>query len=50
MTYVAQFMAALSGASTFTKAKQIQDKYNQSLNGTAKAEDKARGALLELLK
>ena len=45
MTYLAQFIAALSGKSTFTRAKQIQDKYNQSLNGTAKAADKARGAL-----
>lgn len=45
MTYVAQFIAVLGGKSTFTRAKQIQDKYNQSLNGTAKAADKARGAL-----
>lgn len=45
MAYVAQFIAALAGKSTFTKAVQIQDKYNKSLNGTAKAADKARGAL-----
>lgn len=45
MTYVAQFIAALTGKSTFTKATQIQDKYNKSLGGTAKAADKARGAL-----
>lgn len=45
MTKLAQFIAVLGGKSTFTKAKQIQDKYNQSLNGTAKAADKARGAL-----
>lgn len=45
MTYAAQFIAALTGNSTFTRAKKIQDKYNQSLNGTAKAADKARGAL-----
>lgn len=45
MTYVAQFIAALTGSSTFTKATQIQDKYNKSLGGTAKAADKARGAL-----
>lgn len=45
MTYVAQFIASLTGKSTFTKAVQIQDKYNKSLGGTAKAADKARGAL-----
>lgn len=45
MSHVAQFIAALSGKSTFTKAVQIQDKYNKSLGGTAKAADKARGAL-----
>lgn len=45
MTYVAQFIAALTGKSTFTKATQIQDKYNKSLGGTANAADKARGAL-----
>ena len=45
MTYVAQFFAVLSGKSTFTKAKQVQDAYNKSLGGTAKAADKARGAL-----
>lgn len=45
MAKLAQFIAALGGKSTFTKAKQIQDKYNQSLIGTAKAADKARGAL-----
>lgn len=28
ITYVAQFIAALTGKSTFTKATQIQDKYN----------------------
>lgn len=45
MTYVAQFMAALTGSSTFTRAKKVQDAYNKSLGGTAKAADKARGAL-----
>ncbi len=45
MTYVAQFIAVLSGKSTFTKAKKVQDDYNKSLGGTAKAADKARGAL-----
>lgn len=47
MTYVAQFMAVLGGKSTFTKAKKIQDDYNKSLGGTAKAADKARGALAD---
>lgn len=45
MTYVAQFIAALGGKNTFTKAKKVQDDYNKSLGGTAKAADKARGAL-----
>lgn len=45
MTYVAQFIAVLGGKSTFTRAKQVQDSYNKSLGGTAKAADKARGAL-----
>lgn len=45
MTYVAQFVALLSGKNTFTRAKQVQDGYNKSLGGTAKAADKARGAL-----
>lgn len=45
MTYVAQFIAVLSGKNTFTRAKQVQDGYNKSLGGTAKAADKARGAL-----
>ncbi len=45
MTYVSQFFAVLGGKSTFTKAKQVQDEYNKSLGGTAKAADKARGAL-----
>lgn len=45
MTYVAQFIAILGGKSTFTRAKQIQDSYNKSLNGTASAAKKAAGAL-----
>lgn len=45
MTYVAQFIAILGGKGTFTKAKQQQDAYNKSLGGTAKAADKAQGAL-----
>ena len=47
MTYVSQFFAILGGKSTFTKAKKIQDDYNKSLGGTAKAADKARGALAD---
>lgn len=45
MSYVAQFIAVLGGKSTFTRAKQVQDSYNKSLGNTAKAADKARGAL-----
>lgn len=45
MTYVAQFIAVLTGANTFTRAKQIQDSYNKSLGGTAAAAKKAYGAL-----
>lgn len=45
MTYVAQFIAVLSGKSTFTRAKQVQDSYNKSLTGTASAAKKAYGAL-----
>ncbi|MCM1219699.1 MAG: hypothetical protein NC321_16100 [Clostridium sp.] len=45
MTYVAQFIAVLGGKSTFTRAKKVQDSYNKSLDNTAKAADKARGAL-----
>lgn len=45
MSYVAQFIAALTGKSTFIKAKQVQDSYNKSLGGTAAAAKKAYGAL-----
>lgn len=45
MTYVAQFIAILSGNSTFIRAKKVQDSYNDSLNGTASAAKKATGAL-----
>ena len=44
-TYVAQFIAILSGKSTFIRAKQVQDAYNKSLGGTAGAAKKAAGAL-----
>ncbi len=45
MSYVAQFIALLGGKSTFTRAKQIQDSYNKSLDGTASSAKKAAGAL-----
>ncbi|WP_418489940.1 hypothetical protein [Eisenbergiella porci] len=45
ITYVAQFIAILSGKSTFIRAKQVQDAYNKSLDGTAGAAKKAAGAL-----
>ena len=45
MTYVAQFVAFLGGKSTFTRAKQVQDSYNKSLDGTASSAKKAYGAL-----
>ena len=45
ITYVAQFIAILSGKSTFIRAKQVQDAYNKSLGGTAGAAKKAAGAL-----
>lgn len=44
-TYVAQFIAAIGGRSTFIKAKQVQDAYNKSLGGTRNAAEKAYGAL-----
>lgn len=42
---VSQFFAILGGKSTFTRAVQIQDKYNKALGGTAAAAKKAFGAL-----
>lgn len=45
ISYVSQFFAVLGGKNTFTKATQIQDKYNKSLGGTAAAAKKAAGAL-----
>lgn len=45
MTYVAQFIAVLGGKSTFTRAKQVQDGYNKSLDSTAASAKKAYGAL-----
>lgn len=59
MSYVSQFIAALTGKSTYIRAKKVQDSFNSSLGGTSsKADDaadsmddmadsakKARGAL-----
>lgn len=45
MSYVAQFFAALTGKSTFVRAKQVQNAYNSSLNDTASSAKKAYGAL-----
>lgn len=45
--HVAQFIAAVAGKSTFTKAKQAQDSYNKSLGGTTAAAEKAYGALAQ---
>jgi len=45
MNYVGQFFAALTGASTFTKAIKVQENYAKSLNGTASAAKKAKGQL-----
>lgn len=45
MNYVGQFFAALTGASTFTKAIKVQENYAKSLNGTAAAAKKAKKSL-----
>lgn len=45
ISYVAQFIALLTGKSTFIRAKKVQDGYNKSLGGTASAAKKAYGAL-----
>lgn len=45
--HVAQFIAAVAGKSTFTKAKQAQDSYNKSLGGTTAAAEKAYGTLAQ---
>lgn len=42
---IAQLFAYLTGKATWTKATQIQNGYNDSLNGTASAAKKAYGAL-----
>lgn len=48
MNYVGQFFAALTGASTFTKAIKVQENYAKSLNGTAEAAKKAKGSLASI--
>lgn len=48
MNYVGQFFAALTGASTFTKAIKVQENYAKSLNGTASAAKKAKGSLASI--
>lgn len=45
MSYVAQFIAALTGRSSYVRAKKVQDSYNASLGDTSsKAEDAAGSA------
>lgn len=48
MNYVGQFFAALTGASTFTKAIKVQENYAKSLNGTTAAAKKAKGSLASI--
>lgn len=48
MNYVGQFFAALTGASTFTKAIKVQENYAKSLNETAAAAKKAKGSLASI--
>lgn len=48
MNYAGQFFAALTGASTFTKAIKVQENYAKSLNGTAAAAKKAKGSLASI--
>lgn len=45
VSYVSQFIAILGGKSTWTRATQVQDSYNKSLNNTSSAAKKAFGAL-----
>ena len=48
MNYVGQFFAALTGASSYTKAIKVQENYAKSLNGTAAAAKKAKGSLASI--
>ncbi len=45
VNWINQLIAALTGASTWTKATAVQEDYADSLNGTASAAKKAAGAL-----
>ena len=47
ITYIGMFMAALTGATTFTKAVAVQEDYAASLNGTASAAEKAGNSVKE---
>ena len=44
-TYASMFFSLLAGKNTFTRAKQVQDSYNKSLDGPAASAKKAYGAL-----
>ena len=41
ISYVSQFIAALTGKGTYIRAKKVQDSYGASLGGTAKKEEEA---------
>lgn len=45
ITYIGQLFAALTGATTFTKATAVQEDYAASLEGTAEAAEKAQSSL-----
>lgn len=45
ITYIGQLFAALTGATTFTKAIAVQEDYAASLEGTAEAAEKAQSSL-----
>lgn len=44
-SYVAQFMSAITGKSTYTKAIKVEKDYAESLKGTADAAKEAEGSL-----
>ncbi len=45
MSYVSQFIAALTGKSTYIRAKKVQDSFNSSLGGTSSKADKAADSM-----
>lgn len=45
ITYIGKLFAALTGATTFTKATAVQEDYAASLEGTAEAAEKAQSSL-----